>query len=77
MTPYNVMAKDLVTMIVEIGVPSTEIGLAAAQAHLATPTQFTTVWGQNWAWDKTALTKLPEQRLVSLLDSLRETVGFQ
>jgi hypothetical protein len=77
MTPYNVMTRDLITMIAELGIPSMDIALSAAGAGLAHPTEFTTQWGENWAWDRAALAKLPTQRLVGLLEGLKETVGYQ
>lgn len=77
MTPYNVMTRDLITMIAELGIPSLDIALSAAGAGLAHPSQAATKWGENWVWDRAALAKLSPQRLVGLLDGLKETVGIQ
>ena len=77
MIPFNVMSNDLVTMIAEIGVPSLDIAFAAAVSGLATPTEAPTAWGENWVWDRAALTKLPTQSLIGLLEGLKETVGYQ
>lgn len=77
MTPYNVMTKDLVTTITEFGIPSAAVGLAALSAKLAKPAEFTTIWGESYVWDRQALEKLPDDRLVALLDGLRVMVGVQ
>lgn len=73
--PYNVMTADLVGMIANIGVPSVEIGLAAATNGLASPG--TTVWDESWVWDREALAEQPTEVLLNLLAALKETVGFQ
>jgi hypothetical protein len=75
--PYNVMTKDLVTLIAEFGIPSAAVGLAALTSKLAKPAEFTTIWGESYIWDREALAKLPEDRLVALLTGLRDMVGMQ
>lgn len=73
--PYNVMTNDLVGMIASIGVPSVEIGLAAAAKGLTSPG--TTVWDESWVWNRDALAEQPTEVLLNLLAGLKETVGFQ
>lgn len=75
LVPFAISPTDIVNMIVGIGLPTTEIALAASSANLATFTG--NQWNEDWAWDRAALSKLPVGTLIALLTGLRETVTVQ
>lgn len=70
--PHGCMSLSPVAMIAAIGVPSLEVGLAAAQTGLAVRDEH-----GDWHWVPEKLETLPETSLVGLLEGLRDMVGYQ
>jgi hypothetical protein len=73
--PYGVLALSLSDAICALGIPSLEMGLAAANAGLV---KLDTGEGtMHFEWDKAALDRHPPIFLENLLTNLRDAVGVQ
>ena len=73
--PYGVLALSLSDAIVTLGIPSLEMGLAAAQAGLTRFAAESDTSSLHFEWNKEALDKLPLNVLEQLLLNLRDAVG--
>lgn len=75
MMPHNVLAFSLSEAICAVGIPSLDIGLAAAKAGLVKLTD-----GEgtpHFEWDKATLDRHPPLFLENLLLKLRDAAGVK